>query len=91
MAREVLVDADGLATGVSYIDKKTRKEVQVRGKIVVLAASACETARLLLNSTQPDSSQRPRQFHRPGGQISDGYGGHRRRRISPRSDGPAPA
>ena len=50
MVREVLVGADGLATGVSYIDKKTRKEVQARGKVVVLAASACETARLLLNS-----------------------------------------
>ena len=32
MAREVLVDKDGLATGVSYIDKKTNSEVQVRGK-----------------------------------------------------------
>jgi choline dehydrogenase-like flavoprotein len=53
MAREVLVGKDGLATGVSYIDKKTRKEVQVRGKIVVVAASACETARLLLNSRSP--------------------------------------
>jgi choline dehydrogenase-like flavoprotein len=53
MAREVLVDREGLATGVSYIDKKTRKEVQVRGKIVVLAASACETARLMLNSRGP--------------------------------------
>lgn len=50
MVREVTVGPDGLATGVSYIDKKTRKEVQVRGKVVVLAASACETARLLLNS-----------------------------------------
>jgi len=50
MVREVLTDSEGLATGVSYIDKKTRKEVQARGKIVVLAASACETARLLLNS-----------------------------------------
>jgi choline dehydrogenase-like flavoprotein len=56
MAREVLVGPDGLASGVSYIDKKTRKEVQVRGKIVVLAASACETARLLFNSK---SSQFP--------------------------------
>ena len=57
MAREVLVGNDGLATGVSYIDKKSRREVQVRGKIVVLAASNCETARLLLNSkglTHPD-------------------------------------
>lgn len=50
MVREVLVDENGLASGVSYIDKKTRKEVQARGKIVVLAASACETARLMLNS-----------------------------------------
>jgi choline dehydrogenase-like flavoprotein len=53
MAREVLVGNDGLATGVSYIDKKSRREVQVRGKIVVLAASNCETARLLLNSKGP--------------------------------------
>ncbi len=53
MAREILVGPDGLATGVSYIDKKTRQEVQVRGKIVVAAASSCETARLLLNSRSP--------------------------------------
>jgi choline dehydrogenase-like flavoprotein len=50
MAREVILGPDGLASGVSYIDKKTNKEVQVRGKIVVLAASCCETTRLLLNS-----------------------------------------
>ncbi len=53
MVREVLVAKDGLATGVSYIDKKTRKEVQVRSKVVVLAGSACETSRLLLNSKSP--------------------------------------
>ncbi len=50
MVREVLVNNEGLATGVSYIDKKTRQEIQVRGKVVVLAASACETARIMLNS-----------------------------------------
>ncbi len=50
MVREVLVGSDGLATGVSYVDKKTRKEVQVRAKVVVLAASCCETARIMLNS-----------------------------------------
>ncbi|MDQ2711505.1 MAG: GMC family oxidoreductase [Acidobacteriota bacterium] len=50
MAREVTVDRDGLARGVSYVDKKTRKEVEVRARVVVLAASCCETARLLLNS-----------------------------------------
>ncbi len=50
MVREVLTDKEGRATGVSYIDKKTRKETQVHAKVVVLAASTCETARLLLNS-----------------------------------------
>jgi choline dehydrogenase-like flavoprotein len=50
MVREVLTDAEGLATGVSYVDTTTGREQQVRAKVVVLAASACETARLLLNS-----------------------------------------
>ena len=50
MAREVLVGPDGLATGVSYVDTKTRRDVEVRGRIVVLAASCCETARIMLNS-----------------------------------------
>ncbi len=50
MVREVLTDAEGLATGVSYVDIRTGREQQARAKVVVLAASACETARLLLNS-----------------------------------------
>jgi choline dehydrogenase-like flavoprotein len=50
MAREVTTGADGLATGVSYIDKATGEDRQVRAKVVVLAASACESARILLNS-----------------------------------------
>ncbi len=50
MCREVLTNTEGLATGVSYVDRLTRKEIQVRAKIVVLCASACESARLLLNS-----------------------------------------
>jgi choline dehydrogenase-like flavoprotein len=50
MAREVTTDRSGLATGVSYVDKTDGSEKQVRARIVVLAASACETARLLLNS-----------------------------------------
>lgn len=53
MVREVTTGPDGRATGVSYIDKKTRKEVQVRAKVVVLAASACSSARILLNSRSP--------------------------------------
>ncbi|MBY0497079.1 MAG: GMC family oxidoreductase [Cyanobacteria bacterium] len=50
MAREVTVGDDGLATGVTYVDKTTGRENHARGRIVVMAASACETARLLLNS-----------------------------------------
>lgn len=50
MAREVLTDANGLATGVSYVSKDDMMEYQVMGKTVILAASTCETARLLLNS-----------------------------------------
>ena len=50
MAREVTVGRDGLANGVSYIDRKTGRDTHLSARIVVLAASACETARLLLNS-----------------------------------------
>jgi len=50
MAREVTVGGTGLATGVAYIDKTTGQDRHVRARIVVLAASACESARLLLNS-----------------------------------------
>lgn len=45
---------DGKATGVSYVNKKDGREYKVRAKVVVLAASACESARLLLNSKSSD-------------------------------------
>jgi choline dehydrogenase-like flavoprotein len=50
MAREVLLGKDGRAEGVSYVDKASRSEKRVHAKAVVVAASACESARLLLNS-----------------------------------------
>lgn len=50
MVREVTTGTDGQATGLSYINTEDYQEYQVRAKVVVLAASACETARLLLNS-----------------------------------------
>jgi choline dehydrogenase-like flavoprotein len=50
MAREVTIDAQGRATGVSYINKRTNLDEHVRARVVVLAASAFESARLLLNS-----------------------------------------
>jgi len=53
MVREVTY-RDGKARGVSYVNKKDRREYKVRAKVVVLAASACESARLLLNSKSAD-------------------------------------
>ncbi len=50
MVREVNTNREGLATGVSYVDVAGGQEMSVRAKVVVLAASACESARLLLNS-----------------------------------------
>lgn len=50
MAREILVDKDGKAEAVSYIEKATRTEKKIHARAFVVAASACESARLLLNS-----------------------------------------
>ena len=50
MVKEVIVDDNGKATGVNYINKEDRREYSIKGRVVVLAASACSTARILLNS-----------------------------------------
>ncbi len=50
MAREIIAGKDGKAESVSYIDKSTRTEKRVNARAFIVAASACESARLLLNS-----------------------------------------
>ncbi len=50
MGYRVLMDDSGKATGVAYIDRKTREEKQVFARVVVLAASSAESVRMLLNS-----------------------------------------
>lgn len=50
MVREVTTANDGKATGVIYVDTTDMQEYQVKGRAVVLGASACESARILLNS-----------------------------------------
>jgi choline dehydrogenase-like flavoprotein len=57
MAREVTVNPQGLATGVSYVNTTTGRDEHVRARVVVLAASACESSRILLNSTSPQFPQ----------------------------------
>ncbi len=54
MAREVTTDGNGKVDGVIYIDKRTGRERRLRCRVLVLAASACESARLLLNSRPSD-------------------------------------
>lgn len=50
MVRKVDTGPDGSATGVSCIDRGNRRELRINGRSVVLAASACSSARILLNS-----------------------------------------
>jgi choline dehydrogenase-like flavoprotein len=50
MAREVTTDETGRATGVTWIDTSDGSEHHTRAKVVVLAASSCESARIMLNS-----------------------------------------
>jgi choline dehydrogenase-like flavoprotein len=66
MARELLTDGSGKVTAVSYVDKATRSEKQIRCRTVVLACGACESARLLLNSK---SSGSPNGLANGSGQV----------------------
>ena len=50
MVRQVTTNDKGEATGVTYINKVDLKEYKIRARIVVLGASACESARIMLNS-----------------------------------------
>ena len=50
MVREVTTDSSGKASGIIYINKENMQEYRVEARAVVLGASACESARILLNS-----------------------------------------
>jgi choline dehydrogenase-like flavoprotein len=66
MVREVEMSKDGRASGVVFIDKTTGKEQRAKGRIVVLAASACESVRILLNSK---SAQFPQGLANSSGKV----------------------
>ncbi|MEK7254908.1 MAG: GMC family oxidoreductase, partial [Bacteroidota bacterium] len=66
MVREVLTNDEGLATGVSYVSKEDLQEYQVQAKTVILAASACSTARIMLNSK---SSRHPNGIGNSSGMV----------------------
>ena len=64
--RRILLGDDGRATGVEYTDRKTGVTHIVEGRSVVLAASSCESARILLNSK---SSRFPTGLANDSGQV----------------------
>jgi choline dehydrogenase-like flavoprotein len=66
MVRSVQADQDGRATGVTFVDRTTSADVTLEARVVVLAASACETARILLNSK---SEQFPNGLANSSGQV----------------------
>ncbi|MDH5609221.1 MAG: GMC family oxidoreductase, partial [Cyclobacteriaceae bacterium] len=66
MVREVTTDASGKASGVSFVNKEDLQEYSLKGKIVVLAASACSSARILLNSK---STQHPNGLGNSSGMV----------------------
>ena len=54
IVKHILIDADtGRANGVLVVDRNDRQTRQVLGRVIVLAASAFESVRILLNSACP--------------------------------------
>jgi choline dehydrogenase-like flavoprotein len=50
MAHVVTLGKDGKATGVEFVDRRSGRPYHAKARAVALAASACETVRILLNS-----------------------------------------
>lgn len=63
---EVELDKRGLAKGVSFVDRKTGTHHSVQGRAVILAASTCESARILLNS---QGGNHPQGLANESGQV----------------------
>jgi len=66
MVREVSLGRDGRANGVNFIDRTSGREQHATARVVVLAASACESARILLNSK---SAQFPQGLANSSGKV----------------------
>ena len=66
LAKNLLVDENGMAKGVAYIDRKAKQEVEVYGRAVVVAASCIESARIMLNSK---STHWPKGIANSSGQL----------------------
>lgn len=73
IAREIIPGRDGRARAVSFVDRNTRKEEEVRAKVVVVCCATVESARLLLNSR---SHRYPNGLGNSNGVIGRYLNGH---------------
>jgi choline dehydrogenase-like flavoprotein len=74
IAREITVDKKtGKASGVAFIDAETGKAYEVKAKVVIVAASTLESARLLLLSK---SSQHPNGLGNSSGHVGHNFCEH---------------
>ena len=70
----VTVDRNtGKARGVAFVDSVTKKSLEAKGKVVILAASTLESARLLLLSTSP---QHPNGIGNSSGHVGHNFCEH---------------
>src|SRR2546426_5777 len=73
-AHEVLVDKNtGRARGVAFLDSVTRKSYEAKAKVVIVAASTLESARLLLLSRSP---QHPNGLGNSSGHVGHNFCEH---------------
>jgi choline dehydrogenase-like flavoprotein len=71
---EILVDKNtGRARGVAFLDSTTRKSYEAKGRVVVVAASTLESARLLLLSK---SAQHPNGIGNSSGHVGHNFCEH---------------
>lgn len=73
MARSINVNAKGLASGVTYIDKATGATKEINARAIVAACGTLETARLMLLSTSP---QFPQGIANSSGQLGRNFMEH---------------
>lgn len=69
----VVLDAQGRATGVEYVERESGVRREVRARAVVLCASTIESLRILLNSR---SAQHPGGLGNASGQLGRGLTDH---------------
>jgi len=74
IAHEVLVDRNtGKARGIAFVDSATRKSYEAKAKVVIVAASTLESARLLLLSRSP---QHPNGIGNSSGHVGHNFCEH---------------